>query len=158
MICSNSTPHYAFFLYLYNFMYCIFYNNCLCFVSYRIAVSDTTEQHQKLIKEDNNASTEHQDDHVSDQSGVPEADEAPLSSKTSEEQQARCSTTEKQSVGSQSAGVRVGRPNKLGQYAKLKEQEESTTKDVMEYQDDLSDADYTPSQSALIVLCLPQLG
>lgn len=77
---------------------------------------------------------------------------------TSEEQQARCSTTERQSAGSQSAGVRVGRPNKLSQNSKLKEQEESTTKDLMAYQDDLSDADYTPSQSVLSVICFPQLG
>ncbi|XP_058266914.1 zinc finger and BTB domain-containing protein 17 [Hemibagrus wyckioides] len=110
-------------------------------------VSCPSEQHQTLVKEDNDASTEHQDSPVSPQSGGPEADEAPSSSVTSEEQQARCSTTEKQSAGSQSAGVRVGRPNKVSQISKPKEQEESSTKDLMEYQDDLSDADYTPKIS-----------
>ncbi|KAK3547262.1 hypothetical protein QTP86_017799 [Hemibagrus guttatus] len=111
------------------------------------AVSCPSEQHEKLVKEDSDASIEHQDSHVSPQSDGPEADEAPSSSVTSEEQQARCSTTEKQSVGSQRAGVRVGRPNKLSQNSKPKEQEESSTKDAMEYQDDLSDADYTPKIS-----------
>lgn len=128
------------------------------FASYHKDVSCPSEQHQTLVKEDNDASIEHQDSPVSPQSGGPEADEAPSSSVTSEEQQARCSTTEKQSAGSQSAGVRVGRPNKLSQNSKPKEQEESSTKDLMEYQDDLSDADYTPSQSVLFVLSFLQLG
>lgn len=100
---------------------------------------------------------EQQDSHVSAQNIVSEADEAPLSSETSEEQKVRCSTTETQSAGTQSAGVRIGRPHKLSQYAKLKEQEESTTKDLMEYQDDLSDADYTPGQSVFSVSCFALL-
>lgn len=130
----------------------VFHGDPLCLASYHIAVSDPTEQPQKLIKEDDDDnSAEQQDSHVSAQSSVPDADEAPSSSKTSEEQQAKCSTTERQSAGTQSAGVREGRPHKLSQYTKLKEQEESTTKDLMEYQDDLSDADYTPSQSLFSV-------
>ncbi|KAI5612260.1 zinc finger and BTB domain-containing protein 17 isoform X1 [Silurus asotus] len=106
-------------------------------------VSGSTEQHQKPVKEDSNAPVEQQDSHVSSQTSVPEADEAPSTSETSEEQQARCTSTERQSAGTQSPGVRVGRPHKLSQYTKPKEPEKSTTKDNMEYQDDLSDADYT---------------
>lgn len=97
---------------------------------------------------------ERQDSHVSAQSGAAEADEAPSSSETSDEQQARCSPTERPSAGTQSTGVRVGRAHKLSQCAKLKEQEESATKDLMEYQDDLADADYTPSQSVFSVSCI----
>lgn len=136
----------------------IFCSDPLYFSSCHIAISGPTEQHQKLVKEGDDALLEQQDSHVSAQSRVPEADEASSSAETSEEQQARCSTTERQSAGTQSGGVRVGRTHKLSQYAKLKEQEESTTKDLMEYQDDLSDADYTPSQSVLSVSCFAQLG
>lgn len=115
-----------------------------------IAISGPTEQHQKLVKKDSDASVEQQDSQVSAQGGVLEADESPSSSETSVEQQERCSTTERQSTGAPNAGVWVRGSHKVSQYAKLKEQEESTTKDLMEYQDDLSDADYKPSQSVFI--------
>lgn len=136
-------------------MYYAFHGDPLCFPSHHIALSGSAEPHQKLVKEDDDNFVERQDSHVSVQSGVPEADEAPSSSETSEEQQMKCSTTEIQSAETQSAGVRVGRPHKVSQY-KLKEQEESPAKDFMEYQDDLSDADYTPSQSVFPVSCFVQ--
>ncbi|KAM9446000.1 zinc finger and BTB domain-containing protein 17 isoform 2-T5 [Clarias gariepinus] len=120
-------------------------------------VSGPTEQNRKLIKEDDNGSVEQQDSHVSAQSSVPEGDEAPCSSETPEEQRASCSATEGQSTGAESVGIR---PQKRSQHTKLteeekeeeEEQEGSATKDLMEYQDDLSDADYRPkiSQRAAI--------
>lgn len=112
-------------------------------------MSGPTEQEPKVVKENDDASVEPQDSHVSAQSIVPEADEAPSSSESSEEQKEQCSTTETQSAGAQSAG----RPQELSQHPKLKAQEESTAKDLMEYQDDLSDADYTPGQSVFPVSC-----
>lgn len=115
----------------------------LCFASYLAAASGLSEEHQKLIKEENVAPVERLDDSV--QSGVTAADKVPSSSETTEEQQARCSTTERQSAGPQSTGVRVGRSHKL------KDVEESETKNLMEYQDDLADADYTPSQSVFSI-------
>lgn len=131
----------------------VFHGDRLCFFLYLAATSGPTEQHQKLIKEDDVASVERQD--VTVQGEVSEADKAPSSSETPEEQQARCSTTERQNTGPQNTGVRVGRTHKLNQCAKLKEEEEECeTKNLMEYQDDLADADYTPSQSVFSVLCL----
>ncbi|KAL6482947.1 hypothetical protein MHYP_G00078190 [Metynnis hypsauchen] len=118
--------------------------------------SGQDEGHQSLVKKDDVASVDGQDRDVSAENGVPEADEAPSSSETTESQQATCSTTERQSTEAQQSGSRVGRPLKLGQYTRQKkaevpvtktDTEESATKEVMEYQDDPSDADYTPKFS-----------
>ncbi|KAI4895995.1 hypothetical protein NFI96_025275 [Prochilodus magdalenae] len=116
--------------------------------------SDPVEGHQSVTKKDEAASIEGQVRDASVENNVPEADEAPSSSETTEGQQATCSTTERQSTGAQQSGTRTGRPLKLGQYARQKKaevlvtktdtEEESATKEVMEYQDDPSDADYMP--------------
>ncbi|XP_076874498.1 zinc finger and BTB domain-containing protein 17 [Brachyhypopomus gauderio] len=118
--------------------------------------SGPAEGQQRPVKKDNDdASLEGQGSQT--QNGVPEADEAPSSSEGTEDPHATCSTTERQSTGTHRTGGRVGRPPKLGHCARQKKaeapvtktdaEEESATKEVMEYQDDPSDADYTPKLS-----------
>ncbi|XP_062871333.1 zinc finger and BTB domain-containing protein 17 [Trichomycterus rosablanca] len=133
-------------------------NACSAFKTIAVpSVSNNGEsgqvEHQKLVKNEN-ASLIKQSSHGVMQSGGPEADEAP-SSKNTEEQQARCSTTESQSTETKN-GTKAGKP-KVAQQPRQKKSEdalikretekESASKETMEYQDDLSDADYSPKLS-----------
>ncbi|XP_072553461.1 zinc finger and BTB domain-containing protein 17 isoform X2 [Salminus brasiliensis] len=119
--------------------------------------TEPVQEHQRLVKKDDEVLLEGQATDASAQNGVPEANEAPPSSETTEEQQDACSTTETQSTCVQRSGGRVRRPSRPGQLARQKKaevlttkpdvEEESTTKEVMEYQDDPSDTDYAPKLS-----------
>ncbi|XP_035378445.1 zinc finger and BTB domain-containing protein 17 isoform X1 [Electrophorus electricus] len=115
--------------------------------------SGPEEGHQRLVKKDDVASSlEGQGSRTLAQNGAPEPDEATLSSETTGDHHAKCSTTERQSTAAQRAGGRAGRPCARQKKAevsvtKADMEEESATKEVMEYQDDPSDADYTPKLS-----------
>ncbi|XP_066527491.1 zinc finger and BTB domain-containing protein 17 [Hoplias malabaricus] len=114
--------------------------------------SGPVEEHESLVKKDSAALVKEQASDTSAQNGVPNVDEA----QTTEDQQAPCSTTERHNTEVQRSGGRAGRPLKHGQCTRQRktqasaietETKESAAKEVIEFQDDPSDADYVPKVS-----------
>lgn len=97
------------------------------------------------------SSQEEQETHSVTQNVLPEVKEAPLQSETTETQEAASNMTEKQSTKSlrsvsKISGLSKMRPKKASLLeSKAETEEDRATKEVPPYQDDPSDADYTPS-------------
>lgn len=119
----------------------------LCFIG-----TSEQKEHQKPNTDEGTPSPLKQNGRSNAQSWGPETDEAALSKNTDEERQAVCSTTESQSTEMKN-GTKAGRPKASQQNRKKKSDDtlktetgkEPAPKETMEYQDDLSDADYSPS-------------
>lgn len=97
------------------------------------------------------SSQQEQESHSVTQNVVPEVKEAPSQSETTETQEIVSNMTEKQSTKSLRAVSKISGLSKTRQKkasvldSKTETEEERATKEIPPYQDDPSDADYTPS-------------
>ncbi|XP_030623587.1 zinc finger and BTB domain-containing protein 17 [Chanos chanos] len=135
-------------------------NACSAYQSLAVSSSSTTGQDKHEGQERSEAhidgaSQDEQDNLASAQTQEPEKDGAASATVATEDLQTASNATEKQSTETTGVVTRVGRPSKLSPYAKQRKadvtamktdesEEGSLVKDVPEYQDDPSDADYTP--------------
>ncbi len=109
------------------------------------------EQLRSVRKSEDLSSQEEQESHPATQNAVSEEKEAPVQSETRETQEAASDTTEKQSTKtlrsvSKISGLSKTRQKKAGVVdSKTETEEERATKEIPQYEDDPSDADYTPS-------------
>lgn len=106
------------------------------------------EQPRSLRKPEDSSSQEEQESHSVTQDAVSEVKEAPVQLETTETKEAASDTTEKQSTKTVSkiSGPSKTRPKKPGVVnPKTETEEEKATKEIPQYEDDPSDADYTPS-------------
>uniref|UniRef100_A0A8C2G6I6 Zinc finger and BTB domain containing 17 n=1 Tax=Cyprinus carpio TaxID=7962 RepID=A0A8C2G6I6_CYPCA len=108
------------------------------------------EQPRSLRKPEDSSSQEEQESHSVTQDAVSEVKEAPVQLETTETKEAASDTTEKQSTKTVSkiSGPSKTRPKKPGVVnPKTETEEDKATKEIPQYEDDPSDADYTPKVS-----------
>uniref|UniRef100_A0A672JYG6 Zinc finger and BTB domain containing 17 n=1 Tax=Sinocyclocheilus grahami TaxID=75366 RepID=A0A672JYG6_SINGR len=135
-------------------------NACSAFQSLTVPASSNPvvtepveEQLRSVRKLEDLSSQEEQESHSMTQNAVSEEKEAPVQSETTETQEAASDTTEKQSTKtlravSKISGPSKTRPKKAGVVdSKTETEEERATKEIPQYEDDPSDADYTPKVS-----------
>lgn len=109
------------------------------------------EQLQSVRKPEDSSSQEEQESHSVTQNAVSEEKEAPVQSETRETQEAASDTTEKQSTKTLRSVSKISWLSKTRQKkpgvvdSKTETEEERATKEIPQYEDDPSDADYTPS-------------
>uniref|UniRef100_A0A9J8BB66 Zinc finger and BTB domain-containing protein 17 n=1 Tax=Cyprinus carpio carpio TaxID=630221 RepID=A0A9J8BB66_CYPCA len=105
---------------------------------------------KSLRKPEDSSSQEEQESHSVTQDAVSEVKEAPVQLETTETKEAASDTTEKQSTKTVSkiSGPSKTRPKKPGVVnPKTETEEDKATKEIPQYEDDPSDADYTPKVS-----------
>ncbi|XP_026097627.1 zinc finger and BTB domain-containing protein 17 isoform X2 [Carassius auratus] len=135
-------------------------NACSAFQSLTVPASSkpvvtepVEEQLRSVRKPEDSSSQEEQENHSVTQNAVCEKKEAPVQSETTETQEAASDTTEKQSTKISRAVGKISGPSKTRQKkagvvdSKNETEEERATKEIPLYQDDPSDADYTPKVS-----------
>ncbi|XP_016322021.1 zinc finger and BTB domain-containing protein 17-like isoform X1 [Sinocyclocheilus anshuiensis] len=136
-------------------------NACSAFQSLTVPASSkpvvvtepVEEQLRSVRKPEDLSSQEEQESHSVTQNAVSEEKEAPVQSDTTETQEAASDTTEKQSTKTLRAVSKISGPSKTRQKkagvvdSKTETEEERATKEIPQYEDDPSDADYTPKVS-----------
>ncbi|XP_051947429.1 zinc finger and BTB domain-containing protein 17-like [Xyrauchen texanus] len=134
-------------------------NACSAFQSVAVPSSSkpvrepVEEQPRSVRKTEDTTSDEQQETHAIARNAAPEVKEAPSQSETTETQEVACNTPEKQSAKTQRTVSKVCGPSKLShptrqkKAAKTEMEEEKAANEIPQYQDDPSDADYTPRYS-----------
>uniref|UniRef100_A0A8C1VUN8 Zinc finger and BTB domain containing 17 n=1 Tax=Cyprinus carpio TaxID=7962 RepID=A0A8C1VUN8_CYPCA len=115
-----------------------------------VVTEPVEEQPRSLRKPEDSSSQEEQESHSVTQDAVSEVKEAPVQLETTETKEAASDTTEKQSTKTVSkiSGPSKTRPKKPGVVnPKTETEEDKATKEIPQYEDDPSDADYTPKVS-----------
>ncbi|XP_048034293.1 zinc finger and BTB domain-containing protein 17 isoform X1 [Megalobrama amblycephala] len=119
-----------------------------------VVVTEPVEEQPRSVKNPEDASSQdEQESHSMTQNVVPEVKEAPSQSETTETQEIVSNMTEKQSTKSLRAVSKISGLSKTRQKkaivldSKTETEEERATKEIPPYQDDPSDADYTPNLS-----------